>query len=239
MRHFTHVILCLGLIGLSLGNVIAQRGTSRFLPGSFKPYSGEALNVFDLREKKQEGSTFWSDEWLSGAVKMKNGRVLEGHLLRYDIANESVDLHTVTDVKAIPIKDVAEFTLIDIKGAHRFVDAPSYFGLNTQGSGGFFEILVEDEVSLLAKTDLEIQKGNYVAALDAGAATDRVIKKEVYYLMDGTDLVLLPKNKKKRMSVLEEYLEDLDLILKEEKLSLKKERDLITLVSLINKLPNE
>lgn len=239
MHHFTQVLLSLGLISLLSIPAVAQRGAAGLMSGSFKPYAGEAIDAFDLREKETIGSTFWNDVWLAGAVKLSDGRTVQGYPLRYDIANECVDLQTLGTVKTIPAKVIEEFTLRDGNGSHRFIDAGSYFGLVTQGSNGFYEVLVEGKMSLLVQTNLDVQKGNYVTALDAGDATDRIVKKEVFYLMDGKGLVILPTNKKKRLSVLKEYLPSVESRLKTENWKVKKTADLVKLVNYMNQRSGE
>ncbi|MEO1452092.1 MAG: hypothetical protein AAFV07_21350, partial [Bacteroidota bacterium] len=215
MTQHSRLLITFFLIYLIGGSVYAQRGATQYTSGSYKPYTGEALSAFDLREKKTEGSTFWNDSWLQGAVKMKSGGVIDGYAMRFDISNESLDFQIGSDVKTVPLVQVAEFMLQDPKGIHRFVDATKFFGLSATGYAGFFELFVEGPVSFLSKMDLEVQKGNYVAALDAGDINDKIIKKEVFYLVKDNSLIVLPKNKKKRFAVLSEMLPELDSVLKE------------------------
>lgn len=197
-------------------------------------YSGESIDVYDLRSQKQEGTLYWNPEWAKGTVKLKNGGKVDAFPMRFDLMGQGLEIFLGSETKLLPGSMIEEFYLEGpLGGLHHFVNLSPYFGF--QGfSDGFFEVMIEDDWTLLQKAEIEILKPNYVVALDAGNMNQSIIRKDVYYLFHDGELVRIPKQKKKAIRVLGDYVEDIEARVKAQKLNLKQEASLRKLVLALN-----
>ncbi|MEL6845754.1 MAG: hypothetical protein AAFP02_21315, partial [Bacteroidota bacterium] len=173
-------------------------------------------------------------EWAKGTVKLKNGGKVDALPMRFDLMGQGLEIFLGSETKLLPGSMIEEFYLEGpLGGLHHFVNLSPYFGF--QGfSDGFFEVMIEDDWTLLQKAEIEVLKPNYVVALDAGNMNQSIIRKDVYYLFHDGELVRIPKQKKKAMRVLGDYVADIDDRVKVQKLNLKQEASLRKLVLALN-----
>ena len=198
-------------------------------------YTGESIDVFDLRKSEVKGSTYWEDEWYKAAIQLNSGAKVDDYPIKYDLLNWQLELYTPLDIKILPGNMVKEF-YID-KGAKRyhFVNANHYFRPEDRHFG-FFELLVEGKYSLLIGMETEVLQPNYVPALDAGERNPKLIKKERYYLFDGKKMSPLPKNKRERAKIFARKIPGSRSYIQLHKLNLKRKKDLVELIGFCNTL---
>lgn len=209
-------------------SMLAQRDRAHSL-NIGKHYTGEAINVFDLRTKNTPSSLYWFEEWTPGIVKLKNGQTFNQYLLRFDVMGEGLELNLMQDVKLLPGFFVTEFFLQLEDETHHFVNPQNYFQ-HKDFVPGFYELIYEGKISLLQKAEVKILKANYVTALDAGDKNDKAVRTDVFFLFDGKEVYEIPRQKKKALSRLSSIHPELEKYLKDQKLNPKKRADLIKLV---------
>lgn len=203
-------------------------------------YSGEALNVFDLRNKRGTvGSYYWDEEWTDGSIKLVNGKTITEMPLKYDLQSNGLEIKVKNDIKVLPGELVEEFVLtrnnsIEEEIFHRFIRLDLYFDVDVIDVS-FYELLqYGKKVSLLLKTDTELLEPNYVMALDAGSVKSKIIKKEKVMIFDGAILNQLPKGKNRMLKVLQKYKPGIQAFSDENKLNPKRIDDLKKLIVFVN-----
>lgn len=238
-----NIILALIITMFTYATAEAQRSRSYILAiGS--NYSGEALNVFDLRDKKgTEGSFYWNEEWVDGSIKLVNGKTITDMPLKYDILSNTLEIKIRRDIKVLPGELIEEFVLISMTDVeeeifHRFIRLDLFFDKDVIDRT-FFELLQEGkEVSLLRKTNIDVLQPNYVAILDAGTTKAKIIKKEKLMLFDGVRLTPLPKSKKRALKTLDKYKEGASAhyqeLIKQKKGKRNRVNDLIQIIEFVN-----
>ena len=76
-------------------------------------------------------------------------------------------------------------------------------------------------------------KANYNVALDVGSKDSEIVKKEVYYFSEANKLIEI-KRKKDLLGYFKDRSNNMESFISKNKLSVSKERDLITIFKHIN-----
>lgn len=184
------------------------------------------------------GSTYYSDQWLRGKVILRDGKELEGILLKYDIANEIVETNDGGKKQAYKGEDVSAFHLLNMYTGQlsEFKKCRGY-ELDDTELVGFFEVILNDEVSFFAHPTIHVKEPDYVEGLDVGSRDYKIKKVEDYYLAFNKKLVELKKSKNTR--ALKNDIPGLKAFVKTNKLSFKNRNDLIAIAKYINTInPN-
>lgn len=189
-------------------------------------YSGEAIDVYDLRSPEVEGSLYWNETFAKGTVKLKKGGKVDAFPMRYDLMGQGLEINLGSETKLLPGSLIEEFYLEGEKGGlHHFVNPPYYFGYDGF-IDGFFEVVQEGPWTLLRKSEIELLKPNYVVALDAGSTSQTVVRIDIFYLYHEGQLILIPKQKKKAIKALKPYIPNIETRVKREKLNFKQAESL-------------
>lgn len=173
------------------------------------------------------GDSHLEEDWIKGSILLySNQRMIEGYPLKYDIQTDLFEIKTDADVKVLEGKRVKSFLWKKDNSA-----SPSYF-VNAHEYTfdgipllGFFEVLVDGSLPLFKRTEVVIQKANYVKEFDTGSRNDKILKKVSYYYGDQKEAFIVPK--KKAHIIFKDKSEDLEQFIKTNDLSLKEEADLI------------
>ena len=229
--YLVSLILLCSLTSLTFG----QRLNNNYISGAANTYSGEGLNVFDLRDRNStKGSSYWSDEWHDGQVYLKDSSSVKGYALKYDLMGDVVEIQVSTNVKVLPTSRIIEF-YIDVNGTtHKFINPTEYYEITTP-TIGFFEAIYEGKSIILKKFELDILQPDYVPALDAGSLSKKIVQQKRYYWIYDGQLNIMPKSKSKMLKLMELLHPGVMEYAKEEKLNPKKEADFIELSKFCDK----
>ncbi len=209
----------------------AQRNNPAFtVSSSSTPYHGEALNVFDLREKELEGEEFWFEEWMPGVAILNDSQVVEDYPLRYNIQSHMVEIQTARDIKILPASEVKLLLFNLPDNPCYFVNLPTYLEIPPyQTSSGLSRVLYEGTYQIFQRKEGELLPANYTPALDAGNINEKIIFKDVFYLYDGRSLERLPGSRRKLIRFLADKGIEAEGFIKSEKINPKKLEDLVRL----------
>ncbi|MEM6344662.1 MAG: hypothetical protein AAF927_12305 [Bacteroidota bacterium] len=197
-------------------------------------YSGEAIDVYDLRSQEVEGSLYWNEEWSKGTVKLKNGGKVDAFPMRFDLMGQGLEIFLGSETKLLPGSLIEEFYLeAEGEELHHFVSPTSYFGYDGFVDG-FFEVLIEGPWTLLRKSEIELLKPNYVVALDAGSTSQTAIRQDMFYLFHEGELIRIPKQKKKAIDALKPHIPTIGARVKVDKINFKQLASLQLLVVDLN-----
>ena len=174
----------------TLDNLVAADGLTTF----------DNLYGIPLEAGEVRGNTYLASGWRRTTFLLYDiEKMVEGYPSRYEIASDQFEIRVAGTVKVLSGKKVKSFVWVD-----SLTDTPHYFingGDLRNDDGvplpGFFEVLSEGTMSLLARTEAVVLKPNYHQALNMGTRDTRILKKQkFFYSRDGV-IRELPSSRKK------------------------------------------
>ena len=198
------------LIVLTTGGFLTQAQAQTVIPSNLRASisleritDGNGLHTSDmlygipLPPGKVVGDTYLSTQWMRGSFMMYNvDRTFENYKVRYDIRADELEIQTPTEVKVLEGRKVRNFAVSDSVNSHTaFYANGKDFTLEGTKQTGFFEVLEDGKMALLKRTEIEVRKADYNPALSIGSMDDKILKKEKYFLLKGTQLQEVRKKK--------------------------------------------
>ncbi len=170
------------------------------------------------------GTTYLTDEWNRTTIMLYDTeRLIEGYNTRYEIYLNQIEIKTTEDIKVLDGQRVRSFVWVDnvSQSAHYFVNARDYEVEDDSQVTGFFEVLSEGPVTLLSRTTIYVKEPTYNVAFDMGNRDTKVVKKAIFYYLDGATVRQLPTSKKRLLSIFPVGGDVIDDFIKTNQLSLK------------------
>jgi len=171
---------------------------------------------------------YLDDQWLPGQVAVKDGNTMDG-LLRYNIYHQKVE--AIVDADTFAFAKPGELNWVMI-GDNKFIFS-SYLRNDLEVANTWFEVLCEGECDLLLRHYIKyrIEDG------DDDPSNDQMYRLEAYYSRKNDESgERLNPSKKDIPLVLLDHQEELSAYLKENKLNLKDQEDLVKLFAYYNSL---
>lgn len=176
-----------------------------------------------------KGSPYLEDEFERGAIELASGETVELNL-RLNVYDDELEFETDRGIYVLKNPE---------RVSHIFVGNSEYVYFESanpaEESSGFFKWIAGDEYLLLLKHRI-----TYIPSVAAGAyepATEAELRKEpdAYFLaMEGELPVKLKRKKKFILKLIPSREDEISRYMKQEKISLYKNNDLIELVDFIN-----
>jgi len=200
-------------------------------PGSFMP--GMPMSKPDV-----VGDPYLNKTWNSIAIAMYNSdNLLEGYVSKLDLLNDELDIYFPSGLRTIKGDRIKSFVWSDsISGKiSHFVNGRE-FSRDDLKFEGFYEVVVEGNISLLKRTMAVIHYSDYNEVLQIGRR-DHLIKHYLtnYYFIDGT-LNEIPKTVKKLLPIFGDQDNAMKNFIKENGLSLDQPHHLEAIFIHFNKL---
>jgi len=158
--------------------------------------------------KQLLGNYYLDTKWNRSTLMLyKNDEILSDQWVRYNIASNQFEILTPEDDRVKTIPGLRVQNLVWVDSLHR---VPRYFinGMDLKEKGapisGFYEVLVDGELSLLRRTIATVKKSNYNTALMIGNKDDEIKKRDSYYYIQGDEVIEVPRSQKKLMKLFEE-----------------------------------
>lgn len=198
-------------------------------------YPGEAVETFDLRERKKIYQSFLIDEWLFGRLLKKDGSLSEGdYLLKYDILNRELNVNLNGSAFIVPDETISGFILKEVQNDKLVEHKFRYYETEDKKiHRGIFKHCVDGNYKLLAFYDAEKLPSNYVPALDAGSLDQKISTRERFYFMAADQLIEIPSNKKRAEKFFNKY-EEARKFLEKNRMNYKNKEQLKALVNFMN-----
>ena len=202
----------------------------------------EMIYGVPVPEGKVIGDTYLHREWKRSAILLYAGeKLIEGFPVRYDIRTDELEVKTSGGIKALEGRNVRSFTWIDSLRTepYFFINAKEFKNEGVQ-MAGFMEVLVDGKLPLLKKINISIKKADYNVALSVGSRDDKILKQPAYFVFSEKvgELKEIPGSKKKLMPVFQTKAEEMEKYIGANDLSVKKEEDLIKIITHYNRLLN-
>lgn len=188
--------------------------------------------------KRLIGNFYLDTKWNKASILLyKDNEVVEGYFVRYNINSNNFELRAdeADLVSTMPGLRVQNIVWID--NEH---NVPRYFvnGMDLLEDGvpisGFFEVLVDGQMPLVRRTVASIKESNYNQALMVGERNDQIIKRNQYYYLNGKNLYLIPKNKKKFFKIFGDKSEELEKFVKENAVNIRQPSGYFTIFTQYN-----
>jgi hypothetical protein len=206
----------------------------------------DGINSYDIlygipmNEKTEVlGDTYLNPEWQKSTILLQNDKMLEGYLTRYDIKARQLEIKSSWGIKVLEANSVKSYLSVDslTKTPHYFINSSRFKDENGSFTEGFFEVLSDGKIPLFKKTTLEIKRGNYRPELSIGKKEDQILKKVKYFYMKDNQLIQIPATKK-LSDVFGTRREEMNIFIKNNKISAKQELHLKALFDHYNKTEN-
>jgi len=199
--------------------------------------SGGATTSIDLKSKPPEtkGSYYYNNEWFTGTIKLFSGEEIRNYPLKYDMRLNQINIKTDLNVKIVSIGAVKEIIWLTNKGQNeKLVNCVTF--VNKNNIIGFYQILSEGKITFLKKTKLKLLSSNYNGTVVAGDKADKYIKEDDYFIYTGSTIIPIRKNKRKILQILKNNSKEIENFADQNKLSFKKESDLLKIFNYYNSL---
>ncbi len=219
-------LLFLTLLCITIFDVKAQRDGSGPV-ASYSTYSidlppGQNKIVLIDSRPNLDGSPYLYDDWASGQVFFNNGDTIKSILLRYNVYKDEMQFQN--EGKAYSVGSPEKIMLISMNN-HSFIYQE--YNEKEKKRDGFFELIYGGKSSLLQRHLVKILPANFNIALNSGNKNDQISMTKMYYFKYNDDIIPIEKNGKNVIAFLKGKGIDVQKFVKENKLSFKKEEDLI------------
>lgn len=192
------------------------------------------IQTFDSRDRSIDGSTLLFNKWKSGIIELKNDEKISADFINLDLEAKVLVLYLNNNEYALPYDGFKSFNVKDIDmEAGEVIERRFVKLLLDKGETNVLEVITEGDFPLFKRYQAKIQKANYKPALDQGTLRDKVVTSTVYYLKYKDQLLELPNSRKKALKRFSN-IKKLSNYLKDNKVDMKKELDLIALSNYLN-----
>ncbi|PZX56853.1 carboxypeptidase-like protein [Algoriphagus ratkowskyi] len=185
-----------------------------------------------------EGDDYLDSKWNTATLLLyKDQKLLEGYKIRYNITSNTFELIAPesTLLTALPGLRIQNLVWVD---SARMV--PRYFvnGMDFLEEGtpisGFFEVLVDGELPLMRRTMAIFKESNYNAALMVGNRNHQIVKRNIYYFLEGKNVIEVPSNRKKLFAVFGENADEMKEYMNVNELSIQDPNTLFKMFTYFN-----
>lgn len=199
-----------------------------------RKYSRTDKYIMSLDENiRIEGSMYLDDDFKLGELILIDDSHKDGAFYRYNVYSNEMEIIEEKDTLAIISPERIKY-LKFYDGTFIFTKFKNKKEINR----GYFELLSNGNFRLLLRRIAIFEPYNPpYTALHSGSEYDRFIIFKSYYLQkNGSPAIKIRKNKHYILSILKDRRKELEKYIKQNKLKLRKDTDLINLISYYNSL---
>lgn len=176
------------------------------------------------------GSPFLFDDWVPGTVKFADQKQISVKSLKYDLLNDVLLFKNEKEEIMEVAEPVLEFTLTYTKDSKTLQKTfrSGFKASNNNTAQSFYEILFDGQTKFVKRTGKTIvEEKEY----NATTATRKLVDKPSYFIVKANNMPLaVGKNEKSILSVLEDKSTELKIFIKDSKLNLKNDADIVKLL---------
>ena len=222
-------------IGLQAGQHGFILNTQNLEPHQVDIIDGIATMRYSSSAATINGSPYLDIEFMEGTMTTLDGTVIPGLKYRYDIYGDRmqflVNADTATINKPLALRSVEV-------GNRKFVYEVFLIEANRVATG-YFEVIEETEyLTVLYRRHIELEQDIYVSNYGGGGGTKEFRMKQVnsYFVKPIDSAALKIRNKKDFLNTLTDHQDQVKQYMKENKISVKKEKDLQSVTRYYNSL---
>ncbi|QCR23641.1 hypothetical protein [Pontibacter sp. SGAir0037] len=180
------------------------------------------------------GSPYLYDEWERAIIKFADGEIFQVEKLKYDQISNQLIFSNKDGIAMAFIKPVVQFEFMsdsdDSKNNRKFKNGYPVILGGTEAS--YYEVLAEGKITLLKRSYKAIREEK---SYNSATINKNIIENTNYFVYNTTDnkIMRFKKDSKGIMAILNNSKEA-ESYLKENKLDIKKDSDLIKLITYYN-----
>lgn len=185
-----------------------------------------------------DGSPYLFDDWRTGAIKEKNGAITDNIMVRYDAYRDEVQF--IRDGKKIAVAPelAVEFYLVETDaqtGRHRNLLFKNGFSVEEYPNTAYFNVLYDGHTKYLRKFKI-----NYLEQTVSNYGTNELVKRfvpdESEFLVINGKAVEIKGSRKKILDYFGDKAAAVKKEMKDKNLSLKEDIDLISVLTIYDRL---
>ena len=209
--------------GYELRKSIDLYNSNKFITGN---------NNRTVTQENIDGSPYLNDEFISGSVYTVQKIQYNEIPLRYNIYNNNIEFKTASD----EIQELTNPEIIEkvVMGDIQMVYSP--YLMANKNNNGFFIVLEEGKVSLLAKPEIQFVPATQPAGYKDAEPPKFIKKSDEYYLRIGTGQAILISNKKDMIATFPDNQDKIENFVSKNKTKTNKPESLKELVKYYNSL---
>jgi len=196
----------------------------------------EQYGISEADIKNIEGSPYYKDNFQIGGIYNAEGVVVSGIPMRYNIFADEIEMRPSSNPDDTTIKSLVKSTDIFAKiGTDNFI---YILNTNSGDKSGYFSVLLDGTYfDLYKKSTVNYIKKKFAETNYQKDQPAKFIKKEVFYLVDNKGVFYeLPSKRKSFISLFKQKSKELESYIKDNKLNITKESDMIKIVSYYNSI---
>ncbi len=216
------------------GNSQAQIGSYSFSGNSNVLYNdGYGIPWSNPVLYNTDGSPFYDTSFCIGSIQLPNGKIYNGIKLKLNLEEQKI-LFEVEDGKAFILSvPVARIELGCNSSPQPAVFRSGFMPIDKQNERSLYQVLDSGKVLLLKHTEIRFKDSK---AYNSNDMTRSYRQLSSYYLwMPGKGLVKVPGSENDLVALLSDQQRVLNDAIYKEKMKLRKEADLIKIISLYNR----
>lgn len=203
---------------------------------------GLAITVYNHNNNDAKATTkskevYLNESWMTGYIQFYSGKKMDCKQFNY-IHNKgflvinSLNNDSSTLIQGYTVKKFVNMNYGNVEKS--FVNGKEY-GHDIYPSV-FCELLVDGEMKLLKVPELITLNPNYNAITNSGSKESKMFLKYKFYCFSENKLVEIERSKKKLLGLFKTHFDEIKKYVKSNKLSPKKENDLIAVFKYYNSL---
>lgn len=181
-----------------------------------------------------KGDIYFNENWSKGYVKSAGGKKNDGYLLKYDEV-EDVPVYLLKEEVYTFVDGITEFGLLDSQGMPAVFRCGFKPGSKTTGKS-YFQVIYDGDIKFLKKNIKNIIEDR---EYNAATITKKITTSPLYFLIDRSQNIIQVKREAKSIINVLTKKEELSSYIKENKLDLKKDLDLIKFLTFYSSIVKE
>jgi len=178
-KHITFFLVNLLLLSIST-EVAGQRMINFFIRAYPQPGTVRGIGIVDI-----EGSPYFYNDWTSGSVTGKDGKIYEGKGIRYNTYKDVIEVNQNGKVLELSNSVYVKFELLFVGNdssavAHKFFS--SGFSIPEFSEKDYFEVLFDGEYKFLKKVKTDFLRD--VVSPYGGRGVKRYLTDQRYFILD-------------------------------------------------------
>jgi len=223
-----YVILSLFISSITIAQPAMQE------PSETEYISNRTVNLME-NQNDYTGSPYYNEDFLKGSVLSKENTIASNQMLRYNVSKEEFEIRDTRDQESKIVKTILRNKNITIQIGDESFEYIS--DQNNKLRGYFIPLVNGDKISLYKKITKEYIPSQKAASSMASNIAAMYKEKEILYLRDDNGMYTkLPSSKKGNLNAFGDMKKKVKEYAKQNKLNLKRERDLIKVVTYTNSL---
>lgn len=182
------------------------------------------------------GDNYLDKKWNTATILLyQSETMIEGYPVKYDVKNDLLEIQSRSGIKVLEGKKIKNLVWVDsiTTQPHYFVNGGEYRYENSKLLG-LLEVIVDGQIPLLKRSELNTKKPNYNAALDVGTRDTKIYFKDVFLYARGKELFIV-KNKEDVLKAAGDRSAEVEAFIKENKLNTNKQPGLKQVFEFLNK----